>query len=230
MSRFVDKLTDPSNKPTSSNETSYGMHSNTANEVFRTPSGTQQHTRVRSIPKAFPSLPIPGFGSNPWTPKPDELNYSPSGRNTNTAPFSAFGTATSSQQVEGYMHVGQGNGYEGIKQRVWNGSPSSPHSPNSNQYSHEQVTHSTISSTMDWENNTSIYTNTPELGRPRRSGVDSRTAAGLNTANNSTYYPGAIGYETEMEMMLNSPIAPIGSQRHKGTPSYTPPAGQGDRG
>jgi hypothetical protein len=228
MVRFVDNLTDPSNKPSRSNETSYGMNSLTANEVFCTPSGRQHHSRVRSIPKAFPSL--PGLGSKTWTPKPDELNYSSSATNFGSS-FSPRGVGTPNHQATGQSYVSQGVGYGNAKHHGWDRSPSIPNSPTSNQYSHEKITPSALSSTAGWGEDSSIYANASDFGRPRRSGVMSRTAAVLNNGNDSTYYSGAIDYyDTEMDIMMHEPIAPIGSQRHKGPHSYTPPAGQGDQG
>jgi hypothetical protein len=230
MNRLVDDLVEPpKNKPSGSDETSYGMHSFTANEIFpHISSNRNHHTRVQSIPKILPSL--PGYGSKTWAPQPDELNYSPGGRNTGfTATLSPFGVGPSHPRVEGAVHVGQATGYGSMAQRPWeeNQPPLSPKSPTNNQHSHEQIARSAISLTMDSDfmDNSSVYANTPAFGNRRVTSAGLRTAAVLANGNNSTFYPGASEFDTEM--MLRSSIVPIGSQRRKVDDSQTPPSGQG---
>ncbi|KAK0100067.1 hypothetical protein ONS95_013118 [Cadophora gregata] len=68
MSRMVDDLVDPSSQ---NNETSYGMHSHTANEVFAPIASNGYDSQYRSTPKMLPSL--PGLYNSAFTPQPHEL-------------------------------------------------------------------------------------------------------------------------------------------------------------
>jgi len=68
MSRMVDDLLDPSSQ---NNETSYGMHSRTANEVFAPIASNGYDSQYRSTPKMLPSL--PGYYNSAFAPQPHEL-------------------------------------------------------------------------------------------------------------------------------------------------------------
>ncbi|KAH6715322.1 hypothetical protein BKA61DRAFT_351459 [Leptodontidium sp. MPI-SDFR-AT-0119] len=70
MLRMVDDLVDPSSNG-QSNETSYGMHSRTANEIFAPIASNGYDSQYRSTPKMLPSL--PGLYNSAFTPQPHEL-------------------------------------------------------------------------------------------------------------------------------------------------------------
>ncbi|KAL2067996.1 hypothetical protein VTL71DRAFT_16094 [Oculimacula yallundae] len=70
MSRMVDDLVEHSSN-SQYNETSYGMHSRTANEVFAPVASNGYDSQFRSTPKMLPSL--PGLYNSAFTPQPHEL-------------------------------------------------------------------------------------------------------------------------------------------------------------
>ncbi|CZT10474.1 uncharacterized protein RAG0_14936 [Rhynchosporium agropyri] len=70
MSRMVDNLLDTTSNG-QHNETSYGMHTGTANEVFAPVASNGYDSQFRSTPKILPSL--PGLYNSAFTPKPNEL-------------------------------------------------------------------------------------------------------------------------------------------------------------
>lgn len=73
MYNMVDSLVEPSKAQAPiGNDTSYGMHSATANEIYATAMATSNGLYPRQgTPKILPSL--PGFSNSPFTPQPNEL-------------------------------------------------------------------------------------------------------------------------------------------------------------
>ncbi|EPE34090.1 TPR-like protein [Glarea lozoyensis ATCC 20868] len=206
MSYMVDNILDDA-------DTTYGMGSSTADIMLRTSSNGQHHTRVRSIPKALPNL--PGLGSETWTPKPDELKFSPIRQNhVLSSTYSPFSLGTPKQQMDGTYHAAQGPVYGPLSPRLVSLSSTSP----INNYE-EHGQNAFLTMTTDSWNSTSIDVNSPTNKNRYTTGAGLRTAAALANGNKSTF-------STEMDMLEYKP-SPIGSQRRKDTYNQTPPGGQG---
>jgi hypothetical protein len=194
-------------------DTTYGMGSSTADVMLHTSSNGQHHTRVRSIPKALPNL--PGLGSETWTPKPDELKYSPSRQNhVLSSTYSPFSSGIPKLQMDGTYQAAQGIRYGPLSPRLVSVSSTSPIN---NHDAHGQSPYLTMT-TDSWDS-TSIDVSSPTTKNRYYTGAGLRTAAALANGNNSTY-------STEMDMLEYKPL-PIGSQRRKDTYNQTPPGGQG---
>ncbi|RFU35841.1 hypothetical protein B7463_g454, partial [Scytalidium lignicola] len=81
MHRMVESLLEPSGERCrSSNETSYGMHSHTANDIYTSLKTNDPLVFHQATPKLLPSL--PGIWNSPFTPKPNELKATSSERST----------------------------------------------------------------------------------------------------------------------------------------------------
>ena len=206
MHRMVANLVESSEVSYSTSaETSYGMHSQTANEVFA-PLGSNGYQEIDSTPKILPSF--SGLWTTPFTPHPNELQRtSPERVSSTRSAFAARPQGFSPKPLEeGNITLGHHkNSSWGQMQPIGQGSTSPQYmSMNSSAFSDPS----------------SIYENTTPTRFPAwRSGP-----FGAVNGNNSTIYPGASDFDRNA--MLNSSIW-NDSQFSRGAYSNTPPGGQG---
>ena len=243
MHHMVNSLVEPSgNRQTASNETSYGMHTRTANDVFGyMDSESDQH---QSPPKMLASL--PGVWNSAFTPQPNELKpLSPTGSNTRR-PLSPMPLSTVQQRLDAAEHLERITGYRrssqerletmtgfpGVRrspQDSWGGKrTSNPTSQAVNdilqQSLAEQFNPISITSS-GFSQSSSLYANSTPLQRQHLNGGGVRSQfATTHAGNNSTFYPGGSDFDTEA--MLRSSIW-NGSQLQRGNYTQTPPGGQG---
>lgn len=128
MYRMVDNLVSVrNNQYASNNETSYGMNSSTAADVFG--AAILQDTRPVSRHQATPFTFAPG--PNPWTsafsPQPGELNISPDRPMTGMG-ISSLPLSGRNQQFAAAAALDRSNGYpsSGSRQAGWGSSFNSP--------------------------------------------------------------------------------------------------------
>jgi hypothetical protein len=119
LNRMVDNLVEPSYaRFHESNETSYGMHSSTANDIFATSFGINGlPTLPQNTPMLLPSM--PGMGNSPFRPQPNELQpASPElPKSARQAPV-FHSMATPRQQIDGALTVDEIAGY-GYATKSW---------------------------------------------------------------------------------------------------------------
>jgi hypothetical protein len=222
MNRMVDNLVESSaGNRYESNETSYGMHSNTANEIFA-PSVVQ--SPQQSTPKMLPSL--PGIWNGPFTPQPHELQQTSPDRPSTARKLSPFQFSTKEQQRAAASSLEEIAGY--TKSRSWSRSSrpaTNPKLPPVHQSLNESLSQQYMPMTMGssaFSASSSIYANTPRA-EDRYNGGGLRGYSGGN-GNNTTTYPGASDFERAI--MLQSSFWD-GSQPARGNYTQTPPGGQG---
>ncbi|TVY41931.1 Protein SMG7 [Lachnellula subtilissima] len=242
MNHMVDSLVEPSgSKQTASNETSYGMHSRTANEVFA-PIGTNgfRSHQVQSPPKMLPSL--PGLWKSAFTPQPNELQSTSPRHYSTGRQMSPMPLSNRQEQLEAAEHLERVTGYRrSSKERLenmvdsqdmWGGKwASNPSSQAINEILQrklaEQLNPMTITSSS-FSDSSSLYANNTPLAQQQPNGRGIRGTFGqfapTNTANNSTFYAGGTDFDTDA--MLRSSIW-NGSQPRHGNYSQTPPGNQG---
>lgn len=223
MNRMVDNLVEPSSgRHTESNETSYGMHSTTANEIFA-PLGSivnGSQSPQQSTPKMLPSL--PGIWNGPFTPQPHELLQTSPDR-PSTGRLAAFQFSTSEQQLAAANSLEEITGYSASWVRnprpaTMSTSQSLIHSlqePSSQQYMPMTMGSSAFSASS------SIYANTPR-GENRYGG--GMNGYGVGTGNNTTTYAGASDFE---RVVMQQSSIWDGSQPARNSYMQTPPGGQG---
>jgi hypothetical protein len=234
MLRMVEDLVEPVKSLGPSNESSYGMHSATANEVFA-PIGSERLPKVMgnqfTPKKPFPSL--PGIWSTPFTPQPNELQrLSPDGFISPGA-FSSMNYATNQQQMAAASALDQMTGPRRgpAKDFLTNGSQRSPtsmeRSPSVNQLLQMSLAQQygiSPTSSFNFTTNSSIEANNspPKAYYARTVGGPSH-----NSFNDSTMYEGASDFDrfTMMQSSLYN-----GSQASMGRSNHTPPTGQGRSG
>ena len=220
MHRMVDDLLEPpSGQFAGSNETSYGMHSRTANEIFAPMANyTNQHLR-QTTPKMLPSL-----WNSPFTPQPNELQASSPDRPTTTRQLSPLQLSTPQQQIEAATVLNTRTGYTAYNRNSWGRKPFTPGATQMsapvNQLLHKSLGQQHQPMSSNFTDSSSIYAN----GTPRQQpGLRDRLVSTAN-GNNSTFYPG--GSDFDMETMLQSSLW-SGSQAGRGSYTQTPPGGQG---
>ncbi|KAM3081523.1 hypothetical protein ACMFMG_004980 [Clarireedia jacksonii] len=234
MLRMVEDLVEPVKSLGTNNESSYGMHSSTANEIFA-PIGSERVQKMMgnqfTPKKPFPSL--PGIWSTPFTPQPDELRrLSPDGF-ISPGGFSSLSYATNQQQMAAASALDQMTGPRRGPATDFrtNGSQRSPtsmeRSPSVNQLLQMSLAQQygvSPTSSFNFTSNSSIEANNspPKAYYTRTTG---RTS--LNNFNDSTTYEGASDFDrfTMMQSSLYN-----GSQASMGRSNHTPPAGQGRSG
>ncbi|RDW89348.1 hypothetical protein BP6252_01380 [Coleophoma cylindrospora] len=225
MHDMVDSLLEPSTtKHLNSDETSYGMHSHTANEVFAVPdaqNGTQNHRQSFSTPKMLPSLGgMGGIWSSPFTPHPNELQSMSPDRPSTARQLSPLQLATHEQQAQTAVALDEMTSFASSARNSWGAPPSQPVSQMLQDTLAQQYAQFPQSS--GFTNTSSIYeNNTPALGTRNVGRNVSR--AGFN-GNNTTMYTGASDFDRTT--MLQSSIWP-GSQPSGWQYNQTPPGGQG---
>ena len=232
LHRMVDSLVETSSgRSAVSKETSYGMHSRTANEVFAPmgQNGTQPHQQ--SSPKILPSL--PGIWNSPFTPQPNELQPTSPDRPTTACQLSQsplqFGT--SQQQLAAAAALDEITGYGSSRHNSWGrkGSrpPSNLASQPVNQILQESLSQQFMPLSMQssaFSDSSSLYANTPKAENRYSAGqLRSGTFSGSN-GNNTTSYAGESDFDKTT--MLQSSVW-NGSQPGFGAYLETPPGGQG---
>ena len=226
MHRMVDDLLEPSTeyRPTSnettSNETSYGMHSLTANDIFAPMCSivAPQH----NSPKMLPSL--PGIWQNPFTPQPNELSPASPNRPLTAHDRSPGQLSNAEQQFasSSALHeliTGDGNVAPGSWGRKILQAASISKTQPVSQLLHETLSQQYGSMAMAssaFTDSSSIYAN----NTPRAAWNNHAFANG----NNTTVYAGASDFDRTT--MLQSSVWD-GSQPLRGGYVQTPPSGQG---
>ena len=238
MHDMVDNLVDNSNSnpPTVSqrtnnshragNDTSYGMHTRTANEIFAPMAGNGVYTH-QGTPDMLLSL--NGIWQTAFTPKPNELQptsperlsigrppFQYSSRERQVAAADALDSMTSQRPTSGHNNSSWGS------QPL--GSSSAAEQPIARML-HDSLTQRYFpAQSSAFTDGSSIYGN-PTPGRYGQNFVGVRNSAfAANKSNNTTSYTGASHFDRST--MLNSSIWD-GSQRAQGAYSQTPPGGQG---
>lgn len=224
LSSMVDDLLEP---PVSSpsNDTSYGMHSNTANEVFA-PYGIEP--RFQGTPKMLPSL--TGLYNSAFAPQAHELQATSPNRPSTARQLSPLSLSTKENRLAAAAALEQMTGYSSLKTSSgsWGRSSARPLSgsmqqPAVNQILQESLSQQFLPYSSNFPESSSIYGNTPEV-RNRFSG-GATNGNGLPTGNgNSTIYAGASDFDRTT--MLQSSIW-NGSQSAWNHYAQTPPGGQG---
>ncbi|EKD17846.1 hypothetical protein MBM_03618 [Drepanopeziza brunnea f. sp. 'multigermtubi' MB_m1] len=252
MLRMVDGLVDSSASGTvhANDETSYGMGSRTANEIFALTGSNGYDWQVRSSPKMLPSM--PGFQDSAFAPQPNELKLtSPMRYSYSPAPL-----ATREQQLEAAAALEVATGYsscrttswgrqsslvgstgayksvsrqldEGLDERIanttWARQRPRPASGSVAQSVNQLLQESLNQQYMSsgFSDSSSIYVNTPPPVRNGVMGVRNGMFGMVNA--DSAIYAGASAFDRDT--MLQSSIW-TGSQQFGGY-SQTPPGGQG---
>lgn len=212
MSRMVEDLVNPSNGSQSTNEeTSYGIYSNTANDIFPTSTPHGSHSRVHSTTKMLPSL--PSLYNSAFAPMPNELQPTSPNRLYGARQPSPISFGTPEQQVAAAEHLDQITG--GSSRSPWGATVSQNVSPT--RYQHCGRSPLPLSGTEWNDDSSNIYGNTPLPRYPGGSFI-----VGNGNGHNSTFDPTADSFA--MNAMLQSSL-PSGNQN--GGYSQTPPGGQG---
>jgi hypothetical protein len=227
MHRMVDNLLEPpSSRNTTSNETSYGMHSATANEVFAPLTSSGFEPRFNGTPKMLPSL--PGFYNSAFTPQPNELQPLSPNRPMSARQSSPLSLATPEQRLQAAMALDEVTGYHPTKSGSWGRKASRPLSNLISQPVNQILQESLAQQFMTmpssaFSESSSIYANnTPQ--EQYHAGVGAwRGGLPPINGNNSTIYPGASDFDKTT--MLQSSIYD-GSQPAFGGYAQTPPGGQ----
>jgi hypothetical protein len=230
MHRMVDSLLEPSSssRNTASIETSYGMHSATANEVFA-PVGSNgfDAPRLHSTPKMLPGL--TGLYNSAFTPQPNELP-SPN-RPTTARQLSPLSLSTNEQRLAAAAALDEMTGHGSGKRSSWGrvSRPlSNPISQPVNQLLQESLAQQYMPmSSSAWSESSSIYANTPQQPRHPSSVLRASAPAFPHAnGNDSTHYPG--GTDFDKNTTLQSSIW-NGSQPASAWGGYvqTPPGAQG---
>jgi hypothetical protein len=208
MHRMVDNLLEPpSSRNTTSNETSYGMHSATANEVFAPLTSSGFEPRFNGTPKMLPSL--PGFYNSAFTPQPNELQPLSPNRPMSARQSSPLSLATPEQRLQAAMALDEVTGYRPTKSGSWGRKASGPLSNLISQPVNQILQESLAQQFMTmpssaFSESSSIYANnTPQ--EQYHAGVGAwRGGLPPINGNNSTIYPGASDFDKTT--MLQSSI------------------------
>jgi hypothetical protein len=231
MHRMVDSLLEPSSssRNTTSNETSYGMHSATANEIFAPMGSNSYEPRLQSTPKMLPSL--PGLYNSAFTPQPNELQAHSPNRPLTARQLSPLSLATPEQRFQAAIALDEITGYSKSKNGSWGRNASRPLSnPISqpvNQILQESLAQQfmPLAQSSAFSDSSSIYANnTPHLQHRAVTGPLRSGRLLTSNENNSTIYPGASDFDKTT--MLQSSLWD-GSQPAWGGFIQTPPGGQG---
>ncbi|KUJ19865.1 uncharacterized protein LY89DRAFT_731115 [Mollisia scopiformis] len=225
--RWVDDLTEPTSHASAYNETSYGMHSGTAQDVFASINPHGYSTRLQSTPKMLPSL--TGLYNSAFAPQAHELQATSPNRPTSARQLSPLSLSTKEnrlsaaatlEQMTGYSTFKTGSGYWGRNSsRPVSGSFQQP----VNEILQESLNQPYMSYSSAFADSSSMYGNTPQTYNRLNGG--SLTGNSFPTGNgNSTIYGGASDFDTDL--MLRSSLA-NGGQSGWTQNFQTPPGGQG---
>jgi hypothetical protein len=222
MHRMVDDLLDCHS--TSVNETSYGMHSATANEVFAPLGSGGYGHRLQSTPTMLPSL--PGLFTTAFTPQANELQPTSPLRPGTARQVSPLSLSTKEKRLSAATALDEIASFGGNLSGSWGRRSarllSNPVSQSVNQALQDNLTQQFMPSSVFTESS-SLY---PDATQQRFVGFGAARAAFTPTnGNNSTVYPGASDFE--QTIMLQSSIWNGSQQASFSGYVQTPPGGQG---
>jgi len=224
MHRMVDSLLEPSNgRSDPSNETSYGMHSLTANEVFAPVSNSVMQSHFQSTPRIFPSL--PGLWNSPFTPKPNELKPTSPERPTTVQQVSPLQLITGQQQHAAAAALDEMTGYTKSNHTSWGRDRQGSGTPSQavNQILQDSLAQQFMP-LSNFSDSSSIYVNTPHAANRYSGGALTGDSYSSVIGNNTTTYAGASDFDKTT--MLQSSIWNGSQQAWQGY-VQTPPGGQG---
>jgi Est1 DNA/RNA binding domain len=231
MHRMVDSLLEPpsSSRNATSNETSYGMHSATANEIFAPLGSNGFESRFQSTPKMLPSL--PGLYNSAFTPQPNELQPHSPIRPMTARQLSPLSLATPEQRLQAAVALDELTGYGPTKNGSWGRGTSRPLSNPVSQPVNQVLQQSLAQQFMPmsssaFSDSSSIYANnTPQL-QQRVAGGHLHGGLPVINGNNSTVYAGISDFDktTMLQSSIYDGSQPVlwGGYAHQ-----TPPGGQG---
>lgn len=230
MYQMVDDLVAPgagqkSRDPQLSNETSYGMHSLTAADVFApTEAIARPASRHQTSPTPFPIL--PGIYNSPFSPQPGELPTTTPERPGTAGRLSSLRLSSGEQRNAAVSASEMMNGYGNSRNLAWGGPDPSSVSLTSptRQQDLSQIAQNSLPQQYSSTSSTSFsHPSSLYLGTPSRDFSSKRPF--MNTSyNSSTRFAGASDFE--IAAMLQSSIWNGSQQRWTG-PGQTPPNGQG---
>jgi len=236
MYRMVDDLVTPSATHKNgyshvSEESSYGMHSATAAEIFAPMiDSAQPVSRHQGTPAPLPSLPgLPDIWGSPFSPQPRETGSSSPGRPSTAVRLSALQLHDSQQQASAAAALDKQTGYSDIRRNAWRTDTTpSPALPRSSTHYNiglqlQQSLAQQFHSSSEFSHTSSLYPSTPGLGNQNAGRHPS--GAGYNLSRDlSTTYANLSDYDRSA--LLQSSIW-NGSQPAGAGPAPTPPGGQG---
>jgi hypothetical protein len=217
MHRMVDSLLEPSpERRPASNETSYGMHTHTANEIFASLSSTSYQLPTINSRAVLPSL-SPGIWGPPLPLQPNELAHNNAMCPSTARNLSPVQLATREQQATAAAALDDKTGHGNAQGRSWAGSNPRPLTNPGAQSSSQQFMSMPSS---EFSSSSSIYANSSPYGGRVSSGRAAARAPFVVTNGNNTTESGAFDFNTNA--MLQSSL-----WRSEPAYGYTPPAGQG---
>jgi len=230
LHQMVDSLLEPpsSGRNTTSNETSYGMHSATANEVFAPMGSNGFESRLQSTPKMLPSL--PDYYHSAFTPQPNELQPHSPNRPMTARQLSPLSLATPEQRLQAAIALDEITGYGPSKNGSWGRKASRPLSNPISQPVNQILQESLAQQFMPlassaFSDSSSIYANnTPQLQNRAMNGP-LRNGLPATNGNNSTLFAGASDFDRTT--MLQSSLWNGSQPTSGGGYVRTPPGGQG---
>jgi hypothetical protein len=224
MERMVDDLLEtPSNYQNSPiDETSYGMHTRTANELFSGSNGYDYyaHSTVHNTPKLLPSLPdTPTMWGTVWKPMPNELQISSPVRPytaRQTSPFSPMNYSTNENRAAAARAL------DAVTERRRSRPSPDQRVASAVKNSHKQAAQ-LLPQSSNFTDSSSIYGNTSYQHQ------NSRYVSGaIGQGMNSTIYAGASDFDrtTMLQSSLWNGSQPTTATHGHGY-TQTPPGGQG---
>jgi hypothetical protein len=227
MYRMVDDLVTPGvsqrpRPPPNSNETSYGMHSLTAAEVFAPQDvDARPVSRHQGSPTPFPSL--PGIYNSPFSPQPGELQTHSPGQSGPATRLSSLQIGSSQQQYAAATAMDQSIGFTSGQRTSWGDHNPSPRLTSSTpQQSVSRMLQASLA--QQYTPTPSVFSHPSSLYGGTQWGINGSRPHGDFSHNASTSYAGAS--EFEIAAMLQSSIL-NGSQQGWPGSVQTPPNGQG---
>lgn len=226
MYRMVDDLVTPSEPKIhsiqSSSETSYGMHSLTANEIFA-PIDLNGRPVSRHQPSPIPFPSLPGIYNSPFSPQPGELSAASPDQPSSAILFSSL-QLEDRQNPDNTSTFGETSTY-GSRQFTPLGTENSPSQSllSATQHNVGKALHQSLAqqysiSSSAFSHPSSLYPSTPLLNAPRRYG-------GISMSRNDSNLHAGTG-DFDRPALLQSSIW-NSSQSVWGGPAPTTP-GQGD--
>lgn len=220
MHRMVDDLLESRSTPME--ETSYGMRSGTANEIF---AGLGSNGYHHCSPVMLPSL--PGLYTSAFTPQADELQPTSPHRPTTARELSPLSLSTKEKRSSAADALDQMTGFSNGSSGSWgrrsSGRLSNHVSQSVNQSLQESLAQRYMSSAA-FTDSSSLYADATQQ-RFNAFGSTRTAAFGTFNAHNSTVYPGASDFEKAA--MLQSSLWNGSQPTSWGGNVQTPPGGQG---
>lgn len=215
MTRMVDSLVEPSpERHRASNETSYGMHTLTANEIF-VPLSHDSYP----VPTINPPWVPPGLSDRIWTPpQPNELQHNNAKRPDVAHNRTPIPLATREQQVDAAAALDSLTGYADSQGRS-SARRNSRFSTNTGIQAFSQR-YMSVPSGFSSSNASLDSSKSPRGGWALGGRAAGPGLSSIANGNDSTTYEGGSAYDTEM--MLKSSL-----WYDKTAHTHSPPSGQG---